>query len=90
MMQLHRVLVASEFTTAASGESTGLGDPSESACKVGKAGIMINAINYVEQAELQMRHMAREIERLRGHVLQLESLIPFQPGLLRNQLMKAS
>jgi len=46
MMRLHFFLIASELTTGASGESSRLGDPSESDYKIGKAEIMKNAISY--------------------------------------------
>ena len=76
MLQLHRTLMTSGLAPSLFGESTMFDDPmASSVSKVGKAEIMTNAINYVTQAELQMRHMTGEIEQLRNRVLHLEFLL---------------
>jgi len=83
IMQLHRVLLTSQFTTspprAIVGETTpGRGDCAESASayKAGKAEIMTMAIEYVCQAEVQLRHVTDELDLLRRRVVNLESLVP--------------
>ncbi|ETI27065.1 hypothetical protein G647_09747 [Cladophialophora carrionii CBS 160.54] len=76
MTQLQRTLVASELATCVFGQSWALCKLSESLTKVGKAEIMTSAIDYVNQAELQIRWITHEIETLQNRVLHLQTLLP--------------
>jgi len=76
MMQLHRTLIASEFTARVLGEPAEPSDLfSESSDKVRKAQIMTNAINYVYQSDVEIRHMSNEIEQLQNRLRHLEKLV---------------
>jgi len=81
MMQLHQALLASELIATActtvgppvseSGDGAELSE--STASKVGKAEIMGMAIDYVNQAEVQLRHARTELRRLRQRVAHLEA-----------------
>jgi Helix-loop-helix DNA-binding domain len=43
--------------------------------KVRKSDVMLEAVEYVHQTEVELRHMAEEIELLTGRVRQLEKLV---------------
>ncbi|KAJ9605635.1 hypothetical protein H2200_009484 [Cladophialophora chaetospira] len=87
MMQLHLTLASSKLMAPALGESFAPGDLPQVGGKIGKAVIMTTAINYVNQAELQLRHMSNEIEELRSRVMHLEALLPHEGGSFRNGLL---
>jgi len=89
MMQLHLTLASSKLMAPTLGELTVPGDLSDIVGKIGKAGIMTNAINYVNQAELQLRHMSNEIEELRSRVLHLETLLSHDGESFRSHLLAA-
>ena len=87
MMLLHRTLFSSELMARTRPTATEAFDLSLPACKMGKAEIMTNAIDYVNQAELQFRHMTHEIEQLQSRVLQLETVVGSGGRSLRSQVL---
>jgi hypothetical protein len=51
---------------------------------------MLEAVDYVYQTEVELRHMADEIERLNTRVKQLEKLVNCDDCLLMKQLVNFS
>jgi len=68
IMDLHRTLLATEFGSRSSNvEDVRLLDlGKEEWSKIRKSDVLVNAMNYVHQSEIEMRHMSEEIRRLRG------------------------
>jgi hypothetical protein len=67
IMDLHRTLLATEFSSWFSGdENVKLLDLKEEWSKIRKSDVLVNAMTYIHQSEIQMRHMSEEIRRLRG------------------------
>jgi hypothetical protein len=77
IMELHRALVATEFNSRCSELEDG--EPSNSKteewCKIRKSDVLVNAMNYVYQSEIEMRHMSDEIRRLRDTINTREKLV---------------
>ena len=89
MMQLHQALTLSKLSSGSLGDSTGLSDSSVSTSKTGKAEVMTKAIQYVDEAELQMQNMRNEIKRLHFRVSHLESVVSCGQNFLSSQSMAA-
>jgi hypothetical protein len=68
IMDLHRTLLATEFSSRFSDiEDVKLLDlKKEDWSKIRKSDVLVNAMTYVHQSEIEMRHMSEEIRRLRG------------------------
>ena len=68
IMELHRTLLATEFSSCFShDEGVKLLDrPNEDWSKIHKSDVLVNAMAYVHQSEIEMRHMSAEIRRLKG------------------------
>jgi hypothetical protein len=68
IMDLHRTLLATEFGSWSSDvEDVKLLDLKKEECgKIRKSDVLVNAMTYVHQSEIEMRHMSEEIRRLRG------------------------
>ncbi|KIX91926.1 uncharacterized protein Z520_12362 [Fonsecaea multimorphosa CBS 102226] len=76
MMQLHRVLLATETsqTSSTSHFTTSSTGPTLSG-RVRKSDIMSRAINYIHQSEVEMRHLDDEIKRLQDQVGLFQKLV---------------
>jgi len=85
---LHQALHASEFTTTVRErrESSNYDVLNDSA-KLRKGDVLVEAMNYVHQTEVEMRHMADEIRRLNVKVMSLEMLVKSEDCLIVKQLM---
>ena len=68
IMDLHHTLLATEFGSWSSNvEGVKLLDlKKEEWGKIRKSDVLVNAMTYVHQSEIEMRHMSEEIRRLRG------------------------
>jgi hypothetical protein len=68
IMDLHCTLLATEFGSRFSDvEDVKLLDlQKEEWSKIRKSDVLVNAMTYVHQSEIEMRHMSEEIRRLRG------------------------
>ena len=68
IMDLHRTLLATEFGSRSSdvGDVKLLDLGKEEWSKIRKSDVLVNAMTYVHQSEIEMRHMSEEIRRLRG------------------------
>lgn len=68
ILDLHRTLLATEFGSRSSDvedvKPLDLGN--EEWSKIRKSDVLVNAMTYVHQSEIEMRHMSEEIRRLRG------------------------
>ena len=64
MKALQRALQATQFGTAGNGKAVDKG-LSEAPTKFRKSDVLAEALNYVHQTELEMRHMSNEIHSLR-------------------------
>lgn len=73
MMQLHQTLTASERSTR--GTEGWISPSIASSDKFSKAEVMAKAIDYVNQTEVQMRHMTHEIEQLQSRLQHLETRV---------------
>jgi hypothetical protein len=70
IMDLHHTLLATEFSSWFSDvEDMKLLDlKREEWNKIRKSDVLVNAMTYVHQSEIEMRHMSEEIRQLRGQV----------------------
>jgi hypothetical protein len=76
IIQLHRTLVAAESTSRLSGISTyDMFNLREHRGKFRKSDVMTDAMNYVHQSEVEMRHMSDEMIRLNDRLNALERLV---------------
>ena len=55
--------------------------------KVRKSDVMLEAVDYVHETEVELRHMANEIELLTARVKQLEKLVKCEDCMLMKQLV---
>jgi hypothetical protein len=62
IMDLHHTLLATEFGSW----SSGVENIKEEWGKTRKSDVLVNAMTYVHQSEIEMRHMSEEIRQLRG------------------------
>ena len=86
---LHCALRATQFGTTAAGHDKAAvkDEPSEAPAKFRKSDVLVDALNYVDQTELEMRHMANEIHSLRERVAALEKLVKCEDCSLLKQFM---
>lgn len=56
--------------------------------KVRKSDVMTDAMNYVHQSEVEMRHMTDEITRLSERVMALEKLVKCEDCTLLKQMVR--
>ncbi|EXJ74079.1 uncharacterized protein A1O5_02373 [Cladophialophora psammophila CBS 110553] len=89
IMQLHRTLSSIGSPTRMAGLST---DEPPSAhdqrTRVRKSDVMTDAVNYVHQSEVSMRHMTDEIKRLADRVRTLEKLVKCEDCALLKQMVR--
>ncbi|OAP63630.1 hypothetical protein AYL99_02857 [Fonsecaea erecta] len=89
IMQLHRTLNAIGSPSRMAGLST---DEPPSAhdqrTRVRKSDVMTDAVNYVHQSEVSMRHMTDEIKRLSDRVRTLEKLVKCEDCALLKQMVR--
>ncbi|OQU93536.1 Helix-loop-helix DNA-binding domain-containing protein isoform 1 [Cladophialophora immunda] len=89
IMQLHRTLSAIGSPARIAGLST---DEPPSAndqrTRVRKSDVMTDAVNYVHQSEVSMRHMTDEIKRLSDRVRTLEKLVKCEDCALLKQMVR--
>jgi hypothetical protein len=78
---LHRTLLATEFSSWFSDvEDVKLLDlKKEEWSKIRKSDVLVNAMTYVHQSEIEMRHMSEEIRQLRGQT-KIEGLSNMKVG----------
>jgi len=87
--QLHLALLK----TKRMGDSTpedkddGWEEPRQALSKVRKSDVMLEAVDYVHQTEVELRHMANEIELLTTRVRELEKLVKCEECPLVKQLV---
>lgn len=62
-------------------------EPRQALSKVRKSDVMLEAVDYVHQTEVELRHMANEIELLTTRVRQLEKLVKCEDCPLVKQLV---
>jgi len=62
-------------------------EPRQVLSKVRKSDVMLEAVDYVHQTEVELRHMANEIELLTTRVKQLEKLVKCEECPLVQQLV---
>jgi hypothetical protein len=62
-------------------------EPRQALSKVRKSDVMLEAVDYVHQTEVELRHMANEIELLTTRVRQLEKLVKCEECPLVKQLV---
>ena len=62
----------------------------QASSKVRKSDVMLEAVDYVYQTEVELRHMANEIELLRTRVRQLEKLVKCEDCALIKELVSFS
>jgi hypothetical protein len=58
--------------------------------RIRKSDVMTDAVNYVHQSEVQMRHMSNEISRLRERVRTLEKLVRCEDCVLLKEMVRRS
>lgn len=88
--QLHTTLQSSHYGPRAGdeGDSDGAGAQSAiPASKVRKSDVLSEAMNYVNQTEVEMRHMENEIQRLSERVRVLEKLVRCEDCSLLKQMV---
>jgi len=88
ILQLHRTLIAAEGAAKYNGIQTELVSVSENRSRVRKSDILTDAMNYVHQTEVEMRHMADEIENLNARVRSLEKLVNCEDCALLKQMVQ--
>ncbi|EHY53900.1 bHLH/Zip transcription factor [Exophiala dermatitidis] len=89
IMQLHRALIAAESTSRLNGKPTqDFFASREHRAKVRKSDVMTDAMNYVHQSEVEMRHMSDEITRLNDRVRALEKLVKCEDCTLLKQMVR--
>ncbi|KAL2430827.1 hypothetical protein ABEF95_013749 [Exophiala dermatitidis] len=87
--QLHNTLQSSHYgpKTGEEGESDGASANIIPASKVRKSDVLTEAMNYVNQTEVEMRHMENEIQRLSERVRVLEKLVRCEDCSLLKQMV---
>jgi len=89
IMQLHSVLSATETTSRLTGMPTqDFFSSREHRGKVRKSDVMTDAMNYVHQSEVEIRHMSDEIGRLNDRVRALEKLVKCEDCTLLKQMVR--
>jgi hypothetical protein len=90
--QLHLALLKTKSVGHATQQNQDdeLEERQQALLKVRKSDVMLEAVDYVYQTEVELRHMADEIERLNTRVKQLEKLVNCDDCLLMKQLVNFS
>ncbi|KAK5230018.1 bHLH/Zip transcription factor [Exophiala xenobiotica] len=89
IMQLHRALVATEATSRLTGmPNQDFYAPREHRGKVRKSDVMTDAMNYIHQTEVEVRHMSDEINRLNERVQSLQKLVKCEDCTLLKQMVR--
>jgi hypothetical protein len=89
IMQLHRTLVAAESTSRLSGIPThDMFNSREHRAKFRKSDVMTDAMNYVHQSEVGIRHMSDEIIRLNDRLKALERHVKCEDCTLLKQMVR--
>jgi len=89
IMQLHRALVATESTSRLTGlPNQDFFASREHRGKARKSDVMTDAMNYVHQSEVEIRHMSDEIHRLNDRVRALEKLVKCEDCTLLKQMVR--
>jgi hypothetical protein len=89
IMQLHGTLIAAESTSRISGIPTyAMFNSSEHRGKFRKSHVMTDAMNYVHQSEVEMRHMSDEITRLNDRLKTLGGLVKCEDCTLLKQMVR--
>ncbi|KAJ9618593.1 uncharacterized protein PV06_00746 [Exophiala oligosperma] len=87
--QLHRALVATEATSRLTGmPSQDFYSSREHRGKVRKSDVMTDAMNYIHQSEVEIRHMTDEVARLNERVRTLEKLVKCEDCTLLKQMVR--
>jgi hypothetical protein len=86
--QLHLALLKTKRVTsiAPQDQDGDLEEQRRAFSKVRKSDVMLEAVEYVHQTEVELRHMADEIVLLNRRVRQLEKLVKCEDCLLMKQL----
>ncbi|ETI26293.1 hypothetical protein G647_03070 [Cladophialophora carrionii CBS 160.54] len=104
IMQLHRTLSSiaasggNQNRTAGDyyldGDETATQKPQDqrtgAGTRVRKSDVMTDAVNYVHQSEVQMRHMENEISRLTDRVRTLEKLVRCEDCVVLKEMVRRS
>ena len=85
IMQLHRTLLAAR-SGVSEHRNAPLGIHRLSEPKVRKGEVLTEAIDYVNQAEVEMRHMADDILRLNARVDSLQKLVSYEQSPIPKQM----
>jgi hypothetical protein len=89
IMQLHRTLVGAESTSRLSGIPThNMFTSKVHRGKFRKSDVMADAMNYVHQSEVEMRHMSDEITRLNDRLKSVENLGKCEDLTLLKQMVR--
>ncbi|EXJ87081.1 hypothetical protein A1O3_04039 [Capronia epimyces CBS 606.96] len=89
IMQLHRALSTAESTSRINGtQAQDFFTPRDHRAKVRKSDVMTDAMNYVHQSEVEIRHMSDEITRLNDRVRALEKLVKCEDCTLLKQMVR--
>ena len=90
--QLHLALLKTKRASHSTPQDQN-NDPEEdqqALSKVHKSDVMLEAVDYVRRTEVELRHMADEIELLRTRVGQLEKLVKYEDCALMKQLVNVN
>jgi hypothetical protein len=97
IMQLQRTLssIASnpkrlDAPVSIAEEETQEQQPTSGTTRVRKSDVMTDAVNYVHQSEVSMRHMTNEINRLTERVRTLEKLVRCEDCVLLKEMVRRS
>jgi Helix-loop-helix DNA-binding domain len=87
--QLHLALLKTKraSSTTPQNQDNDLEEQWQAFSKVRKSDVMLEAVEYVHQTEVELRHMTDEIELLTERVRQLEKLVKCEDCLLMKQLV---
>jgi hypothetical protein len=82
IMDLHQTLVTTEFSSRFSegADMKPWDSKKEGWSKIRKSDILVDAMNYVHQSEIEMRHMSDEIRQSRERIRMLEKLVNVRTG----------
>jgi hypothetical protein len=89
IIQLHQELLKTRRISSIirQNQDEDIEEPKQVASKIRKSDVMLEAIEYVHQTEVELRHMTNEIEFLNKRMRQLEKLIKCEDCVLMKQLM---
>jgi hypothetical protein len=85
--QLHNTLESSHYGPRANEDDESDAPSVVPANKVRKSDVLTEAMNYVNQTEVEMRHMENEIQRLADRVRVLEKLVRCEDCSLLKQMV---